>query len=215
MKPKQLLRACVGALAMTFFTVGAAYAAPTYCSAGSPHPDGLAVTDMTLNSINSSDCYGVVSGNINSTTDLNTLNVFGNDWEARITTDGGATTTFEGLQITLSATGVGDTSGTWELAIVDTNGTDPLNLPTTLDLVGALKASDRYALYFFDDILLSADNDGTWIITFENRGGQLPDLSHLDVFIRGGTTNVPEPATLLLLGVGMLGLAGIRRRRQV
>jgi PEP-CTERM motif len=38
-----------------------------------------------------------------------------------------------------------------------------------------------------------------------------PNLSDL-VFSVNGTTSVPEPTTMLLLGLGLIGLAGVRRK---
>lgn len=58
--------------------------------------------------------------------------------------------------------------------------------------------------------------DGMWI-AYENNG--INNLLTTDIFRWGishitffGPTSVPEPATMLLLGLGLIGLAGIRRK---
>jgi hypothetical protein len=43
---------------------------------------------------------------------------------------------------------------------------------------------------------------------FEDFGGQ----SGLDLYLPPGVTYVPEPFTLILLGLGLLGIAGLRRK---
>lgn len=48
----------------------------------------------------------------------------------------------------------------------------------------------------------------TWI--YDNLGGTTMEIWQT----AGGTANVPEPATMLLLGFGILGLAGVRRFRK-
>lgn len=227
---KTLLSLLVSAVVASFAL--SAQAAPTFCSVdGSPNPDGLRFSDMTYEGSNANDCYGVVPGNLNDQnytsggppTDATTwLNaeigaVWGTTWQYLVSdgAGGGSTTgSFGGYDFTLTAdTG---TSGTWTLTVDPTTG-----LPIFVDFIGVLKASDRFGLWFFDDVEVNASNAGTWQISYVNQGGQIPALSHLDLWVRLGEgpdeeeppEQVPEPGSLALLGGGLFGLWALRRRQ--
>jgi len=217
MKLQKLNRTLFGALLISS-TVGIssqAFAAG-YCSGGTA-TGGISTGNVTLNSINSDDCYGMVSGNINTAADINGLNLtWGNNWTFLADSSNGASGTLMGLAFTVTATP--GTSGSWTLTGTDTNGTSPLNFPTSLDFAVGLKASNEYALWGFDNAIVSGGaNSGTFSIVFTNNGGQIPNLSHLIVFGReaaGGTiAAIPEPETyaMLLAGLGLVGFAARRK----
>jgi len=190
---------------------------PSYCPTlnFNENSAGIARDDVTYNGNKATGCYGVVSGNINGAPVINALNLsWGNDW-AYLDGSDSSSGTYQGIKFTATATAGHE--GTWKLTASDTNGTAPLNLPATFDLAIALKASDRYALWYFIDVTVNPTNTGEWEIEFKNNGGKHPDLSHIMVFGRDGhnvpTSPVPIPAAAWLLGSGLIGLAGFTRRR--
>lgn len=204
-----------GALAALLFS--GATSAAGYCSLGQA-TEGITPANVTFNNLAAQDCYGVNSGNITNNNDgvLNdaATSNWGSGWVYLDSTDA-SSATYMGISFTVTETGT--SSGTWVLTGTDTNGATPLNFPFAMDFAVALKGGNEYALWAFDDrMVTSGPNNGTFSIVFTNNGGQIPALSHMTVFGReadGGSVPVPEAETyaMMLAGLGMIGFM-MRRR---
>ena len=104
------------------------------------------------------------------------------------------------------SSGGGASSGTFSFASSLWNGFDTLAIGFKF---GTGNQPDEWFVYELQHLVSSGD--WNFVNTFGKGGG----LSHVEVYGGKRTTSVPEPATLSMLGLGLLGLGFAARRRKV
>lgn len=135
----------------------------------------------------------------------------GEQWRLGQNTAGRAADRLD-FQLSLDASSL--TTGTWE----DHNSLD-FSSPVVTGTVGALNGNDagnQTDLLFLISGLSIADGASFWIRWADsNLTPDADDGLAVDDFslTARGTTSVPEPGTLALLGLGLAGLAARRRKR--
>jgi hypothetical protein len=109
-----------------------------------------------------------------------------------------------------------DTSGPFQVNTGSSAGTLTFKTPFTGQFILILKAANAFSMYLFPAVTGLTQIDYVTDGVSLNQGQGTPNgLSHATLLTKG-TSVVPEPSTIILLGTGLLGLGlvGYRRRDQ-
>ncbi len=197
------------ALAVIALIPAAATAAPLVCNTGE-----VTFAAGPLPAVNATACAGFFGG---PKTDLTLLPASWGTWDKLNSLKAEAANGYD-------ATLAGFLGYDWRLQSANANSgewfltLDPITgLPIAVDFLVVLKAGSgdtSWAAYLFDGQIVHGDNQGEFVINFQNGGGNLPALSHMTLYLRQAPTQAPEPASMILLATGLLGTAAARRRQR-
>jgi|GEM_PF-2106607 len=177
------------------------------CSSGGAYI--ISTGNVTANNADATNCFGAYGGNPSQLLPNSApLTWNGDSWDFIAKKE-------EGTSGALSAD-IGQNQGNWSYSGDFSNW-------ASFFVVTKASNNPGWAAYYFDDTQRFSTLSGTFFIPWANEGGNNgPDpsalveggsaLSNLSLYARR-VAQVPEPATLGLMGLGLLGLGLGRRQR--
>lgn len=178
----------------------AALALPVDCAGG----DKFDTEDATANSSYAVSCYEqVFNGNPDDEEDLvELLTGLDFDFAAKYENGGGLDgDSLPGWNFEVSS---GDSGYDFDYMLSN----DAL-VGQVIDFALLIKTGENIALFVFEDITLNIDG----MYNSFNKNIDDPDYSHASAFIIGGSTDIPEPAPLLLMALSLLMISRFKKRQ--
>lgn len=158
-------------------------------------------------------CRGYIdkaNDKINPSLFVNDFNggLFGGGWtfDSKIEEQNGGTVKEGNGNIEIT-TPVPDSTGTWLIKNIADLISD------NDDAMIVLKGGNGFNAFLYEMFGTEIEN-GTWTM-YAGANRELKDISHISLYLRGDGRDIPLPATIGLLGIGLIGLgAGLARRRR-